>query len=71
MHLNSRSTGPIVKRIDNYGPPNAKSPFGASDDKADLTLKSDSIEEIVVKKIETQPTDESIAHAIEISGNVH
>lgn len=26
---------PVVKRIDNYGPPNTKTPFGAGDDKSD------------------------------------
>lgn len=52
-----RAAGPIVKRIDNYGPPNAKSPFGTSDDKADL--KPETItEEIVSKKIES--LDENI-----------
>lgn len=63
-----RTTDPIVKRIDNYGPPNAKSPFEAGGDEGDLNLKPDSIEESVVKKIETQSTDESVAHAIETSG---
>lgn len=29
------ATGPMTKRIDNYGPPNSKSPFGSSDDKSE------------------------------------
>lgn len=55
-----RSSGPIVKRIDNYGPPNAKSPFGQTDEKTDL--KSESTEEKIIKKNESQSADENASH---------
>lgn len=57
-----RTAGPVVKRIDNYGPPNAKSPFGQSDDKAES--KSDTnIDEPINKKTENQSADENVLHA--------
>lgn len=65
--LNRRTAGPIVKRIDNYGPPNAKSPFGASDEKSES--KSDATnEETVIKKNESQSADEIAVHTADSSG---
>lgn len=62
MFVNRRTTGPIVKRIDNYGPPNAKSPFGHSDDKSDSKSEV-STDEKVIKKHESQSADENAPHA--------
>lgn len=63
-----RTSGPIVKRIDNYGPPNAKSPFGHSDDKSDSKSEI-SAEEKVIRKSESQSADENAAH-IDSSGKL-
>lgn len=62
LFVNRRTSGPIVKRIDNYGPPNAKSPFGHSDDKSDSKSEV-STDEKVIKKHESQSADENASHA--------
>lgn len=51
-----------MKRIDNYGPPNAKSPFGQSDEKPDSKSEI-STEEKIIKKNESQSADENASHA--------
>lgn len=67
--LNRRTVGPVVKRIDNYGPPNAKSPFGPSDEKSELKSES-ATEDVVGKKSESQSADEIATHATDSSGKV-
>lgn len=54
--------GPVVKRIDNYGPPNAKSPFSQGDDKADSKPET-TTDETIIKKNESQSADENVQHA--------
>lgn len=58
----NRRAGPVVKRIDNYGPPNAKSPFSQGDDKGDSKLET-TIDETIIKKNESQSADENVQHA--------
>lgn len=67
VSFNRRASGPIVKRIDNYGPPNAKSPFGASDEKSE-TKTEIKAEETATKKSESQSTDKIVSQATDSSG---
>lgn len=62
LFIDRRTSGPIVKRIDNYGPPNAKSPFGQSEEKSDSKSEV-STEEKIIKKHESQSADENASHA--------
>lgn len=64
-----RSGGLVVKRIDNYGPPNAKSPFGANDEKleAKTDIKND---DTGIKKSESQSIDKNILQATDSSGKL-
>lgn len=62
---------PMVKRIDNYGPPSSKRPFATNDDKSDKKLEAsvgEGASSIPTKKIETQPADEIAPKAVESSG---
>lgn len=66
--FNRRTGGPVVKRIDNYGPPNAKSPFGAADEKLDAKTELKT-EDAAIKKIDTQSIDKNASQPIDSSGN--
>lgn len=61
------SSAPIVKRIDNYGPPNAKSPFGASDDKIEKKSEVKTIEDISTVNKKPESIDGNTAHSIDSS----
>lgn len=56
-----------MKRIDNYGPPNAKSPFGASEEKSDAKIDVKP-EDIASKKGEPQTSDKNVSQAADLSG---
>lgn len=56
-----------MKRIDNYGPPNAKSPFGASDDKIEKKSEVKTIEDSSTVNKKPESIDGNTAHSIDSS----
>lgn len=61
---------PMVKRIDNYGPPSSKRPFATNDDKSDKKVEASvgGASSVPTKKIEIQPADEKVPKAMESLG---
>lgn len=59
----------MVKRIDNYGPPSSKRPFGSSEEKSDKKTESSGESPAPVKKIDAQVADEIAVQAADLSGN--
>lgn len=69
--LSKMNPAPMVKRIDNYGPPSSKRPFATNDDKSDKKADApvgDGANSVPTKKIETQPGDAIAPKAVESSG---